>query len=408
MVLATIHPSDSCGTLVSLDNGSKPLLHESDFCHGCSPSSVVAYRQTALKLASDDSGLDLSSASSSSSSSSMDNSYSFCSCEQQQQPEKVLFLPAAQSDTPVDEFLPSVPELRDSRDELLAVDPVQFHKASSEKLLYVHQGEVAHALASQCDILVSDRATTCHILALRSVGDKPAMTSLTHIDSDQYETCIRAMIQEHKLHHSSKEAITMEINIVGGFADEEGHSQKISNWLLHLLADIAEEETDSIEMRLKTCAISSMNDSGFQCPIGRGLAIHLATGQVFLAKASSAVAGPHMILRNARLWSSTEEEHPASKLTVIHTAKSNEIVIEPFAFAAIPGMDRLMALPDDILLEYTSTSPCAEEDDFCPTVRSTLRFLLEVPHANVFGRLCDRTLRFVRRCHNSNEWMLVA
>lgn len=409
MVIA-IHTSDSCNTLVSLDNHhdarSKPQGRLSSCSGSCCPSNVE-FRKTSLLLAVDE--LDLSD-------NSLDNDssygYTYCSCESLEsdaEQRQSLFLPSA---APVDEYLQSVPALRETCDELLSCSHHRFTEAYPEKVLYVHQGEVAHALASQCDVLVSDRATTCHILALRSstTGAKKeeAMTSLTHIDSDQYEMSVREMIQAHKEHHGDEamEIIEMDIHILGGFVDEEGHSQKISNWLMHLLADIASEEVDSIQMRLQTCAISSMNDNGFQCPVGRGLAVHLATGRVFLAKASPQVVGPQMSLRNARLWSAGGPQ--THSLHVMHTTTSNDIIISPFAFQALPGMDKLMSLPDEILLEYTSTSPCVEEEDFCHTVRATLRFLLEVPSARVFGRLCDRTLRFVRRHQHSNEWMLVS
>jgi Protein N-terminal asparagine amidohydrolase len=406
MVFA-IHTSDSCNTLVSLDNhhNASSKQQEQSLClSGYSCREVtVEYRKTSLLLPAQDlyyndnrDDLDVSSRSS---------DYN-CSVDEQS-----LYLPTLKSGISVDEYLQGVAVLGEACDELLSLEHHQFTLASPEKLIYVHQGEVAHALASQCDILVSDRATTCHILALRSTcasASKEAITSLTHIDSDQYETSVRAMIQEHKLHHSGSNAtIEVEVSILGGYVDEEGHSRQISNWLLHLLADIAQEET-CLQMRLKTCAISAMNDNGFSGPMGRGLAVHLATGQVLLAKASPCVVGPDMILRNARLWSA-EDGVPASvELTVIHTTTSNELVIQPFCFAAAPGMDQLMALPDNILLEYTSTSPCAEEEDFCPTVRSTLRFLSEVPATHIFGRFCDRALRFARRHQHSNEWMLMS
>ena len=397
MVIA-IHTSDSCNTLVSLDNHHNASSKEQgSSCVGSCCPSTEEYRKTSLCLPIDE--LDFSE------DSQLDSSYGFCSCERTEQRQS-LYLP---TEAPVDEYLQRIPTLRDSCDELLSCNHIQFTEASAEKLIYVHQGELAHALASQCDVLVSDRATTCHIMALRSTSadSKEAMASLTHIDSDQYESCVREMIQAHKRHHGVNKAIDMDIHVMGGFVDEEGHSQKISNWLMHLLADIAAEEAASIQMTLKTCAISSMNDNGFQCPVGRGMAIHLTTGRVFLAKASTKVLGPHIALRNARLWSAGEDTHHSSQLQLVHTTTSNEIIINPFAFQALPGMDKLIALPDEILLEYTSTSPSVEEEDFCSTVRATLRFLLEVPSARIFGRLCDRTLRFARHSH-SNEWMLMA
>lgn len=405
MVIA-IHTSDSCNTLVSLDNNHNASSKQqqgdlSSLCQGsCCPSSTEQFRRTSLVLPVDELSFPEDS---------LDSSYGHCSCEESQS----LYLPTAVSETSVDEYLQQVPALRDTRDELLSCDHHLFTEDSPEKLIYVHQGELAHALASQCDVLISDRATTCHIMAVRSTspaaGTKEAMASLTHIDSDQYETCVREMINAHKGHHGLNKAIVMDIHILGGYADQDGHSQKISNWLLQLLADIAAEEAASIQMRLQTCVVSSMNDNGFKCPVGRGMAIHMDTGRVFLAKASNKVLGPHIALRNARLWSAGEGPQ-TSHLHVMHTTASNEIIINPFAFQALPGMEKLIALPDEILLEYTSTSPCVEEEDFCSTIRATLRFLLEVPSSRIFGRSCDRSLRFARRpssSQHSNEWMLM-
>ena len=432
MVIA-IHTSDSTNTLVSLDNHhdarskEASLLLNSSSCQGsCRRSSLGELRKTSLLLPVEDlPGLDNSSHSSLDDDSSDSDSYGYCcSCEHDEPPQEqhCLYLPTSSSSTSVDEVLNQVPAIRDSRDELVSLDHHVFHQASPEEVLYVLQGEVAHATASQCEFLVSDRATTCHILALRSTtadaSAKEAMTSLTHLDGDQYEACVREMIQEHKRYHhggASSSRIEMDITILGGFRDDEGHSQKISNWLLHLLADIADEEAAAsatssslLQMRLKTCAISSMNDNGFACPLGRGLAIHLATGHTFLAKADRSVVGPHMPLRNARLWSAGAgaiHHHP--KLSLIHTTTSNDLIIAPFAFQAIPGMERLLALPDDILLEYTSTSPTVEEGDFCHSIRTTLHFLREVPCARIFGRSCDQPLRFARRSNNtSNQWTL--
>lgn len=397
MVIATIHASDSTNTLVSLDNNhdarSKLISSSSDSNSGtCCRRTSSDWQKTALLLPADELDLDYSS-----------NDYDcHCACEED---EQALFLPSASSD--VVDCLKQIPAIQETREELVAFEPRVFTEASTERILYVHQGEVAHAVASQeCDVIMSDRATTCHILALHSTASSGAtsepMSSLTHIDGDHYEACVQDLVDAHKRHHG-KNVFELQIHVVGGFADDEGQSSKISNWLVRVLARIADASSNTT-MRLQTCVVSSMNDNGFQCPMGRGLAMELKTGRVFLAKATHAVMGPHMALRMARLWSAgTTKEH---KLHVIHTATSDDMVIQPFAFAALPGMDKLMALPDQVLLEYTSTSPAVEEDDFCYSIRTTICFLQKVSCTKVFGRHCDRTLRFGRRS-NTNDWKLM-
>lgn len=421
MVIA-IHTSDSTNTLVSLDNNHRSkeavVNLSSSSCSGSTcrrSSSSSDLRKTALLLPVEDlPGLDSSSSTSLDSS---DDSYGSCrSCDHhhEQQQQASLYLPSSAScSMSVDEVLQHVPSIRESRDELLSLDHHRFTEASPEQVVYVLQGEVAHALPSQCDFLVSDRATTCHIMALRSTAttmdSQQAMTTLTHIDGVQYESSVRAMVQEHKNYHhasSSTAMIEMDITVLGGFSDVEGHSQEISNWLLRLLADIADEEQQQLQMRLKTCAITSMNDNGFACPLGRGLAIHLATGHTFLAQADGPVTGPHMALRNARLWSERGEKNQTPELSLIHSIRSNDLVIQPFAFPAIPGMETLLTLKDDMLLQYTSTSPTVEEDDFCHSIRTTLHFLREVSCASIFGPHTDQTLRFERQSVNTNNWVL--
>lgn len=42
-----------------------------------------------------------------------------------------------------------------------------------------------------------------------------------------------------------------------------------------------------LDVRLRTCAISKLNDTGTEYPIGRGLAMDLASGEVFLSTVTS-------------------------------------------------------------------------------------------------------------------------
>jgi protein N-terminal asparagine amidohydrolase len=218
------------------------------------------------------------------------------------------------------------------------------------------------------------------------------------------------MVSEHIAHHKSRfeeekkmddsftyDIINLEIHVVGGFQDNDSTSSKISNWLMHLLAQIAEEEKDFIKMTLKTCALTSMNDNGYACPIGRGLGIDLRTGKAFLAKVEEDVAGPAVQLRSVRLWSGQKE------LSVVHTSKSNEVHINPFVYEPFTEANQLLQLPDHVMLQFTSTSPDVEEPNFCTSVRSTLRYLLDVECTSVFGPSVDQPLIF-KRTGLSNSW----
>jgi hypothetical protein len=315
-------------------------------------------------------------------------------------------------DVRIDEFLMTVPTLMDACMNLLAKPPRLLTKDSSERVVYIAQGEVGHSLASECDILVSDKATTCHIVAFRSESKgKLPLTSLTHIDGISYESCVRSMVVEHIIHHqaicdegkkanepSATEIFNLEIHIMGGFDDTDSSSLQISSWLMDLLADIAGEEKDAVKIYLKTCAITSMNDNGNERPIGRGLGIDLRSGKVFLAKVEEDANGPEANLRHARLWAVQERE-----LSVVHSSRQKGVTILPFSFGPFPYINRLLRLPDPIFLQKTSTSPLAEEPDFCKSVRSTLRYLRDKNGEEIFGRNINEPLIY-QRCGKSNTW----
>jgi len=383
----------SCNTLVSLDEGIKK--RSGDVRSACCEEHV--FRRTYLLLPEDD---------------FCDDDDYWCMSTNV---EQNIYLPSNEKDA-VDISLKSNPQIMETADELLANAPRYFDANSPERVLYVGQGELAHAVPSQCDVIVSDKATTCHILGVRSTlpSTKSApLVSLTHIDGTSYDDCIRDMIAEHKLHHGQSmlcgycneeekkeeyEQIEMDIHIVGGFEDDKGASRETSNFLVHLLARIASEERTLLRMTLKTCAISSINDNGYSCPIGRGMGIDLRTGEAFLAKVDASAAGPLQDLRSVRLWMSPNE------LSVIHTARSNDITVEPFYFARFQEVDFLLKLDDDALLTCTSTSPDVEEDDFCHHVRTSLQFLCENQSHQVFPEgkplLCSRVASF-------NSWKQV-
>ena len=365
---------DSCGTLVSLDNRGKQ-------------ANTTEYVRTDLYYTP------------------LEDYYGF---EQETSINEPIYLPLQGR---IDEHLQSYSQLMEGCEELLGTAPRVFDKDTKERVLYVAQGEAAHALNSQCDILVSDRATTCHILALRSESNEnEPLTSLTHVDGTSYENSIRAMIEEHYVHHrtNSKEEkksdgivansmITLRVHVVGGFDDKE--SIKISSWLMDLLVRLANEQKDSMKMSLETCAISSMNDDGYACPIGRGLGIHLESGNVFLAKVQEDALGPAAILRSVRLWGG----HGGRELSVIHTSRSDGVTVMPFSFQPFSRINELLSLPDDIMLEYTSTSPMVEEPEFCDSVRASLKFLRDEKCQNIFGPRMDQPLTF-QRSGKSNAW----
>lgn len=394
MVVAT---SDSCNTLVSLDDNRKEVTSSwegvgTTSSLSCTTSPLPDYVSTDLFLPAEDDCFGCSN--------------------------QAIFLP---TQTRVDEYMKRIPAIVEAADELLANEPLLLDGSCQEQVLYVGQGEVAHATSSQCDVLVSDRATTCHILALHSSSSAASTStdlfSMAHLDSTAYESCIRSMIREHIAHHNppsssssfeegKKEGTlcipTLRIHILGGFEDPA--SIEISNWLVPCLARLAHEFQDSIQWILETCAISSLNDNGYRCPVGRGLGLNLHTGQVFLAQvATPEWMGPLPELRAIRCWMG-----PCSTLSLIHTSKKTGIEIQPFSYSVRPEMEQVLALSDEALLQLTSTSPLVEQEDYCAGVRASLQFMLETPSHEVFPST-HKSLRFHRKSKGSsssfNTWV---
>lgn len=389
--------------------------------------------------------------------------------------------------------------LQESRKRLLSTKRRRLGGARERnRVLYVEQGERANSTSKEYDVLMSDKATTCHIVAFRSTTnssdnstyaeDDVPLTSLTHLDSPNYEECVREMIQEHIDHHhhrwnrsfdrsdrkrtkfvqeekkcddcceqpseernerrttnnNSHETVTIDIHVMGGFDDDDASSSSITDWLLPLLARLAKEfknQTVGVRMVVKTLVVSSSNnvvdDRNNNSPIGRGLGIDARTGEVFLARCddeddnNGRSSGPVSLLRSVRLWSRAagscgSNHHAASshlqphKLSVVHTAKDVDDLfsswnvgaddsirseyslfwVQPFLLRLIPDVDVLLGLPNELLLQYTSTSPEVEYPGFVKDVRASLQFLKQQcdierdDGKNLFGTNFDRPLVF--------------
>ena len=213
-----------------------------------------------------------------------------------------------------------------------------------QRVINICQGEIGHVMAKQADIVVSDRATTCHVVAVRSTAfprnASNALVSLCHVDKAGYGGCLRDMIVRHRNDHGS--FCDVELHIVGGFSDFDGSSLAISEHLLRIFAQISLEEKD-INIILRTCMVGCLNDDGFGSPIGRGLAMDVHSGSVFLAAVDDTVAGPALVLRASRLWSSTTDR---AKLSTVHTEHCDDFVVEPFNLETFRGLNVLLSLPD--------------------------------------------------------------
>ena len=228
---------------------------------------------------------------------------------------------------------------------------------NSGRVINVMQGEIAHCTPSQAETLVSDEATTCHIVALwsRTLGLEGrgvnVLGTMTHIDGPGYEASIRDAVDEHVKYHSShseqdhtigseeckenslyeenagRGIIEMSLHIMGGFNDNEGSSIEITDDVLHTFSALSNEYSINsvtrgllpIRMTLETCAVVSANDDGTSRPLGRGLSMDVATGHISLAKVED-VSIRHRSLateRSAVVASNNGVEHIAANIKSI-------------------------------------------------------------------------------------------
>jgi hypothetical protein len=275
---------------------------------------------------------------------------------------------------------------------------------------------------------------------------------MTHIDGPGYESSIGDAVNEHVKYHSthskhitvsgaeeSKENcadgfIEMSIHIMGGFNDDEGSAIEITDNVLQTLAALSNGLSMSrgvprIRMTLETCAVASANDDGTGCPLGRGMAMDVAAGDVYVAEvedvvshygsmpssamvassngvgmvavdgdvqlfdagakhvACTSAAGPEVTLRSVRLWASAFFSHSRKqehRLNVIHLPNQDYLCIEPFFFGPHRAARSLLSYTNEELLPLTSTSPEVEKPNFARKVRESLKYMNGRMSSSVF------------------------
>lgn len=313
--------------------------------------------------------------------------------------------------------------------------------SSASPILYIHQREVGHVTTKQYNnngaILATDSATTCHIVAIRTSfptctttttsvnSDKGvfALSSLTHLDSANNGSCLEKMFDVHATEARRQQRLRrnknrrrssiysngdnndepivfhMDIHVVGGYNDEKGQSKEITNHIFDTLDTVSREHSDCLAMTIQTCIVSELNDvrnhpkHNFTTasydnklgpnigPIIRGFALDTSDGSThFLSRVSESQRGPDSTLRRVRLWSSSDN---SQELLVVHRPDTEGIRIPSFDFGTFAQLEAFLMLSDDVILQYTSTSPECEDLDYCHLVRKTCRYLRdETPHSS--------------------------
>lgn len=363
MVVAT---SDSNTTLVSLGNNdprNKEPLHQS-------PISVVVTVPPSFEA----------------NVASLD--YIETNIEVPEANEQCLRIP---KNTKSKNYLKQYESLADQRDVLLAQDVVVFDDSTQDTYVYVAQGEIA---STTTDILLSDRATTCHILAIWSQSETcTSRGTLTHIDAAGYDDCIGQAFAEHSKHHGHTSDVSFHVHIIGGFEEEQSHD--ISDNLLQCLAELSKR----YRIVLETCVISSLNHhDSYGGPRLRGLALDCATGRVYPAHCTAPmILGP---VRGLRLWSRGDSK----RLLNLFPNDETTLIIPKCSWGKVSP--RLNQLSDEELLATCSTSPEYEDaEDFCHHLRTTFAFCNQVTPFDVFGK---RSYLGFRRLGRTNRWIPVS
>ena len=411
-----IATSTSCGTLVDVSDQHKKVMSTHaplDFQDG------PGFTETHIYLPGDDHAYDEEDED--------ECDYGCLSpCPSSVPREERLRLPSPSSAVPLDTYLSSVASVVESAEAVLAHPPflLSARTCKGVKVLNVRQGEIGHCVPSQADVIVSDRATTCHIIAMRSQGEggTEAAVTLCHLDKPGYANCLREALEMHLTHHREDQEeekkspdennlrIAVDMHVVGGYSDADGTSLSITQSVFDTFTSLAEGYSDSARMTLRTCAVGRLNDCFEGGPMGRGLAVNVSTGEVYLAKVDDSMAGPAGEVRSARLWSSVDNGDSAAtfepRLSCVHKLIGRGcLMVEPFFYEPFPEIDVLLSLDDSVMLQYTSTSPDVEEEGFCDSVRSTLAFVRDTTPEQNFGERGQTILRYRRGTKDVNSWV---
>uniref|UniRef100_A0A4W4FDC9 Protein N-terminal asparagine amidohydrolase n=2 Tax=Electrophorus electricus TaxID=8005 RepID=A0A4W4FDC9_ELEEL len=238
-------------------------------------------------------------------------------------------------------------------------------------LLYVQQREFAATTPADHSVSVigSGDATTCHLVVLRHTGS--GATCLAHCDGSSTWTEVPLLVNAvTSLSHHAKEG-RLELHLVGGFVDDAYTSHKLS---LNILAAFQKQKE---EIHLETCCITDMNDivtDGIHRPVVYGIGVNIKTGEVF--PASFPYRGPAEDVRSARTFT-------GGQMTEVYDSSKEQVRVSPCRWAPNRDIAFWLAADDDTILQYLSTSPYAEPPHFVNQIKSTIRFLLDHPNADM-------------------------
>jgi len=240
------------------------------------------------------------------------------------------------------------------------------------KLLYVLQREFAviSPADDKIDFLGSEDATTCHLLILRHTGS--GVTALAHFDGCGMDEGLESMISKMcRVSRGAPEGGRIEAHAVGGFMDERDESVRLFQNLFAIF------QRTQHDIHLITACVCDSNDvikpNGVHYPALYGVGVNCKTGVVFPATFPD--KGPDVALRSARHFTGKTRR----QVTDIYDAGQQKLVIEAFEFDPWDEAELWLQQPDDFMLNYLSTSPKQEPESFIPSLRDTLKFIVDNP-----------------------------
>ena len=242
-----------------------------------------------------------------------------------------------------------------------------------DKTLYVTQREYATVPVGDdmINFIGSQDATTCHIMIMRS----EYAVSVGHFDGSDTQNGVKGMVEEIKRQSNRRTSgatdentIAIVVHLFGGFLDDRNISTKLLTELLTTLQQLSQT------VNIRTACVDHINNESVNRrnqPIIYGVAIDLRNGDIFPATFSD--KGPGEILKHAKMFGDCK------KMFDIYNSDNRSIIIGPYPYKTPYFAPAVLSLKDDQILEYFSTSPHCEPDDFVQATRKVFEFLIEQP-----------------------------
>jgi len=262
-----------------------------------------------------------------------------------------------------------------------------------EGVLVVMQREWAAATPRSFDLIGSEEATTCHIVAVRDA--LTGCTAMGHFDHPsttnrgfEEMVCRLEELSRGLQAHASPEPTThlstpcasssqdksspLDLYIVGGF--DEDLSREMTTTILQLAID------SSFKFVLRLACVSDFNSteylqSGVAGPLYRSLALRLSDGVAFPVAFQRDTLPPACLVRAARIWGEESQS-----MVEVWDEQLRQLKVQPFVYQPKDYFELLLRIPEAQLLQFTSTSPLVEGPFFVQDLKRTIQFIKQNPN----------------------------